>query len=155
MNLTVLTTLERLLTTLWVGALWAIGYLAVPILFFQQDDRMLAGALAGHMFTTLSYIGLVTGSALLAILFLQRGARWRRSRFVVVLAMLALVMIGEFLIQPQMADLKRVGLLPGSATAARFALLHGIASILYLINSVLGMLLVVFGNGAALNRAEV
>jgi hypothetical protein len=149
----VLITLERLIATLWVGALWAIGYLAVPILFSQLDDRMLAGALAGHMFTALSYIGLVAGTALLALISLRRPARWRRSRLWMVAAMLVLVMIGEFFFQPLMAELKRQGLVAGSEQAARFALLHGIASILYLINSLLGVVLVALGNGEELTPA--
>jgi hypothetical protein len=37
--------------TLWVGGFWAIGYLAAPMLFYNLDDRMLAGMLAGKMFT--------------------------------------------------------------------------------------------------------
>ena len=60
---------EQLLVTLWVGSLWAIGYLAVPILFSTLDDRMLAGMLAGKMFTAVSFIGLGCGTALLAMAF--------------------------------------------------------------------------------------
>src|SRR5512143_1684929 len=110
MNLTVLSILDRLLTTLWVGALWAIGYLAVPILFIQLDDRMLAGALAGHMFTALSYSGLVAGLGLLMVITLRHGAPWRRSRMIMVVLMLVLIVIGEFAIQPVMAGLKSQGL---------------------------------------------
>ncbi|HLD08511.1 MAG TPA: DUF4149 domain-containing protein, partial [Methylophilaceae bacterium] len=48
--------------TLWVGALWAIGYLAAPVLFYAlQEDRQMAGILAGKMFTLVAYIGI--GSA--------------------------------------------------------------------------------------------
>ncbi|MEO8342514.1 MAG: DUF4149 domain-containing protein, partial [Gallionella sp.] len=42
--------LATLFTTAWVGGLWAIGYLAVPVLFYAQPDRQLAGLLAGQMF---------------------------------------------------------------------------------------------------------
>lgn len=153
MNPAVLTTLERLLATLWVGALWAVGYLAVPVLFSYLENRMLAGALAGQMFTALSYLGLVAGSALLAIIGLRRHARWRRSRLSLVALMLLLVIIGEFVFQPMMAELKRQGLLAGGEQAARFALLHGIASLLYLANSLLGMVVVALGNGETVNPA--
>jgi len=152
-NPVVLSTLDRLFATLWVGALWAIGYLAVPILFAHLDDRMLAGALAGRMFSALSYAGLVAGLSLLAIVALHREARWRRSRLVMVALMVLLVAIGEFAIQPVMAELKVQGLVAGSAQAARFAIWHGIASILYLINSLVGLVLVALGNGATVNRA--
>ena len=36
--------------TLWVGGLWAIGYLAAPTLFAELSDRALARQLAGAMF---------------------------------------------------------------------------------------------------------
>lgn len=153
MNPIVLSTLDRLITTLWVGGLWAIGYLAVPILFARLDDRMVAGALAGDMFTALSYIGLVAGMVLIGIIALRREARWRRARLVMSAVMVLLVMIGEFAIQPVMADLKSQGLVPGSAQAASFAAWHAVSSILFLINSLLGLLLVALGNGAALSRA--
>ncbi len=152
-NPVLLSTLERLLTTLWVGALWAIGYLAVPLLFAHLDDRILAGALAGRMFSALSYAGLVAGLSLLALIVLRREARWRRSRLVMVGVMVLLVLIGEFLIQPIMAELKVHGLVAGSAQAASFAIWHAVASILYLINSLLGLAVVALGNGAPVSRA--
>ena len=33
---------ERLLLTLWVGSLWAIGYLAVPLAFATLDTQVAA-----------------------------------------------------------------------------------------------------------------
>ena len=33
--------------TLWVGGLWAIGYIAAPVLFSSLGDRQLAGVVAG------------------------------------------------------------------------------------------------------------
>jgi len=56
--------------------------------------------------------------------------------------MLGLVIVGEFVLQPMMAELKMEGLVAGSEQAASFARLHGIASILYLINSLAGAVLV-------------
>lgn len=147
MNSAPLLILERIIASLWVGALWAVGFLAVPILFSQLDDRMLAGALAGHMFTALSYVGLVAGFSLLALIFLRPSARWRRSRLIMVAVMVILVIIGEFVFQPMMAQLKQLGLVAGSEPAARFAVLHGIASILYLINSLLGVTVIALSGG--------
>ncbi|HEY9151095.1 MAG TPA: DUF4149 domain-containing protein, partial [Gammaproteobacteria bacterium] len=53
---------ERILLTLWVGGLWAIGFIAAPILFAVLEDRTLAGTLAGEMFRALAWLGLVCGS---------------------------------------------------------------------------------------------
>lgn len=155
MNPALLSTLDRLLATLWVGALWAIGYLAVPILFAHLDDRILAGALAGRMFTALSYSGLVAGTALGAIITLRREARWRRSRLLLVAVMLLVVMIGEFVIQPIMAQLKLHGLAAGSAEAASFAVWHGVSSILYLINSLVGLVVVALCDSDSQSRGNL
>jgi len=132
---------EQVLLTLWVGSLWAIGYLAVPILFASLDERMLAGMLAGKMFSAVSYIGLGCGTALLAMALATGSRGFRDPRALLPALMLALVAVGEFVLQPMMAELKLQGLVEGSAAAARFGMLHGIASLLYLVNSVCGLVL--------------
>lgn len=132
---------ERILLSLWVGALWAIGYLAVPTLFSSLDDRILAGMLAGKMFTGVSFIGLGCGSALLISFWMQFTQPLRERRVQLLIAMMVLVFIGEFVLQPQMAALKAEGLIAGSGAAARFGVLHGIASLLYLVNAVTGLVL--------------
>lgn len=138
--------LERLLLTLWVGGQWAIGYLAAPVLFHVLDDRRLAGSLAGEMFTAMAYVGLVCGALLVVGLFNHQGAAaWRSWRFYALGMMLALIVLGEFGLHPLIAQLREGGLPEGSAEAARFGRLHGISSILFLLNSLLGLVLVLFG----------
>ena len=134
-------TVERILLTLWVGSLWAIGYMAAPVLFKLLEDRSLAGNLAGEMFHIVSYVGIICGGFLIAM-SVRRGTNWRLW---VLLTMLVLVICGEFVLQPMMQELKAIGLLEGSAEKARFGVLHVIASSLYLINSLLGLTLVIFG----------
>lgn len=134
---------ERIILSLWVGALWSIGYLAVPTLFASLDDRALAGLIAGKMFTGVSIIGIGIGCALLASFWMQYAKPLRERRTQLLIAMLVLVFIGEFLLQPQMAALKAEGLIEGSGAAARFGLLHGLASLLYLLNSIIGVVLLV------------
>ncbi len=134
---------ERMLLSLWVGALWSIGYLAVPTLFASLDDRAVAGMVAGRMFTGVSLIGLGCGTALLVSFWMQGVQPLRERRVQMIIAMLVLVLLGEFVLQPQMAALKAEGLIEGSGAAARFGVLHGIASLLYFANSVFGMVLLV------------
>ena len=132
---------ERLLTTLWVGALWSIGYLAVPILFATLEDRAMAGMLAGKMFTTVNYLGLVCGGALLVGSLYAN--RWRPGwRFALLAVMLLMVAVLTFWVQPMMAELKAQGLVVGSMPAAQFGRLHGVSSILYLLTSLCGLALV-------------
>ena len=46
---------ERLLLTLWIGALWSIGYLAVPMAFANLDVTI-AGDYAGKLFSAVNKI---------------------------------------------------------------------------------------------------
>ncbi len=143
MNNTLLFKGEQLLQTLWVGGLFAVGYLAVPVLFHSLDDRRLAGEVAGNMFSAMSIVGFVCGGALLLSALIAAKGGWLRARRVqVLLAMLVLLAIGFFVLQPLMQDLKAAGLLPGSEAASQFGRLHGISSVLYLLNSLLGIYLV-------------
>ncbi len=132
--------------TLWVGAIWAIGYVVAPTLFSVLADRALAGTVAGKLFTLVAYIGI--GCAVYLLLFrLLRfgGACFRHGIFWLVLIMLALTAVGEFGVQPLLASLKGRALpaeVMESIFRDRFLAWHGVASVLYLIVSVLGLLLV-------------
>lgn len=139
--------LSSLAVAAWVGGLWAIGYLAVPVLFNAQPDRQLAGMLAGQMFEALGYVGIVCGTYLLLQRLLMSGkAALCESLFLLVAAMLVISLLIQFGIQPLMADLK-IQALPQeviqSAYADRFKVWHGISSVLYLIQSLLGAVLVI------------
>ena len=95
------------LITLWVGALWAIGYLAAPTLFRMLDDRALAGQLAGEMFTYVAWLGIAAASYLLVFLALRKnGAAFKSVVFWLVVLMLLLTLAGYFGIQPILAQLK-------------------------------------------------
>ncbi len=134
---------ERIILTLWVGGLWAIGFLAVPVLFHSLDDRTLAGELAAPMFTIINGFGLVCGGLLLLFSALSQGRGWVRSwRTAVIAVMMAVAAIILFVIQPQMAALKAQVAAAGGELGPQFGRLHGISSVLYLLASVLGLLLV-------------
>ncbi len=135
---------DRLLLTLWVGGLWAVGYLVAPTLFATLADRQLAGQIAGQLFHLMSLIGLVCGGLLLVGAALRNGvAALREWRVGVVGLMLVVTLIGSYVLQPQMAALKLEGIAEGSAAAAQFGRLHGISSGLWMLNSLLGLALVV------------
>ena len=123
--------LERVVQTLGVGALWAIGYLAVPILFSSLDDRRLAGELAGHIFSTVNVVGMGSAVVLSVVGFVIVGSAWFKMRRAWAIAgMLVLVLVSSLVLQPVMQELKAAGLVPGSDEAAQFGRLHGISSIL-------------------------
>ena len=128
---------ERILLSLWVGGLWAIGYIVAPALFANLEDRMLAGTLAGVMFDIIAWIGLVCASLLLLSNQLRNPDRRFNWRALVLLVMLLLVVVGKFVLAPMIAELRAAG----SVASADFARLHGAASIIYLVNSLLGLAL--------------
>ena len=137
---------ERILLTLWIGGMWSVGYIVAPTLFAMLDDRSLAGAVAGQLFTIMSYVGLVSATVLLSAQLYYAESVWHHNwRVWVLLLMLLLIVIGEFYLQPLMAELKSGGLSEGSDNARQFGQLHGVASALFVINSLLGLGLVVFG----------
>jgi len=134
---------DRILLTLWVGGLWSIGYMAVPTLFAELDDRQLAGNLAGQFFHVVNYLGLVCGTFLLFSTLVRLGRHWLLW---VLITMLLLVALSEFLLQPTMHELKLLGLVKGTEQHDQFKLYHGLSSAIYLVNALLGLTLIVFNS---------
>ena len=132
-----------LLITLWVGGLWAVGYIVAPVLFQQLPDRQMAGQIAGRLFELIAVVWLSAGAYLLAFLIARwGGAVIKRSVFWIVLVMLLMAVMHLFGIQPLMAQLKLDALprdVMESVLRDRFATWHGISSILYLMQSLLGL----------------
>ncbi|WP_150427504.1 DUF4149 domain-containing protein [Dechloromonas sp. CZR5] len=132
--------------TLWVGGLWAIGYIAAPVLFANLGDRQLAGLVAGKLFALVGWVGLGCAAYLLLFVLMRSGTGFFKSTvFWLVLLMGLLTVVSQFGIQPLMAQLKADALpreVMESVLRDRFAAWHGISSILYLLQSLLGLWLV-------------
>lgn len=132
--------------TLWVGGMWAIGYLAVPVLFHAlPDNRMLAGALAGGVFAAMAYAGMACAAYLTGYILWRAGSKaFGLGIFRVLMVMLLLTLLGKFGLQPVMDGLKAQALpldVMHSELADRFRMLHGVASIGYVLQSLLGIVL--------------
>lgn len=142
--------LYLLLISLWVGGLWAIGYLAAPVLFSTLESRLQAGLVAGKLFALIGWFGIAAATYLLCFLM----QRWRalvlkRSVFWLILCMALMTLASQFGIQPLMAQLKSDALpreVMESVLRDRFATWHGVSSILYLLQSMLGLWVVVWIN---------
>jgi hypothetical protein len=139
--------LERIVLTLWVGGLWVTGLVFAPVLFHSYE-RVVAGDIAGRLFSAMAIVSLGCGTLLL-VMAVERNGRgvWRDWRAVVLLGMLILTVIGEFGLAPRMRELKEFAAHHPPATDVwlEFGRLHGVASTLFLINSLLGLVLVVLG----------
>lgn len=135
--------------TLWVGGLWAVGYLVAPTLFATLADRQLAGLVAGKLFASIGWVGIACAAYLLLSLLVRLGAAaFRRGFFWLLLVMLALTAVSQFGLQPWLAQLKAEAFpreVMESVLRDRFATWHGISSILYLVQSLLGLCLAVLG----------
>jgi len=139
--------LALIAVTLWVGGLWAIGYMVAPTLFAAlHDNKQTAGMLAGRMFQVIAYVGMGCGVYLLLFRLSRYGASaLKQAFFWTALAMLLLAIGGHFGIQPIMESLKAQAMpqeVMKSMFADRFSTWHGISSIVYMIESLLGLVLV-------------
>lgn len=138
----------RLLIVIWVGSLLTIGYAAAPTLFATLE-RVAAGAVAARLFRIEAVLGVVCGVLSLALgnLLVKRGAPGYRPLRWLVAGMLLCVLIGYFALQPFMEALRTAALEAGvdvghSVYATRFGALHAASSAIYLIESLLGLMLV-------------
>jgi hypothetical protein len=131
--------------TFWVGAIWTTGVTAY-VLFNTLQDSQMAGQLAGQFFTYVSYLGLFSASFLLIHRLLGYGtSALKQSYFWALFAMLLLVLAGHFGIQPVLAQLKADALpsdVMQSVFANRFKAWHGVASIAYVVQCLLGFVVV-------------
>jgi len=133
---------------LWLGGLVTIGYVVAPVLFATLHDTQVAGMIAGQLFRIEGAISLVLGVALIvfANLLVKRGVTHYRHVRWYLLAMLISAAIVAFVLQPMMNAMREEALAQGfpvmlSPLAASFSKLHGVSSVLYLIQTLLGLML--------------
>ena len=129
-----------------MGGLWAVGYLAAPALFYNLEDRMLAGFVAGKMFAWMAWVGLACGGWLLVFRLARAGgSALKQAFFWIAVAMLLLTIAQHFGIRPILEELKGQAMpkdVMESLFRDRFQAWHGISSAVYLVQSLLGLVLV-------------
>ncbi len=137
--------LAVLTASAWVGSLWATGYIVAPVLFYSLPDKMLAGMLAGKLFAVTAYVGMICGLYLLVFNFMRDGKLvLRQTIFWIVAMMLLITLLGQYGMQPLLAEIKAQALplyVMNSPDADRFRFWHGVASIFYLLQSLGGAVL--------------
>jgi len=138
-----------LVATLWAGSLWTIGYVVAPTLFATLEDRVLAGTIAGRLFRVEAWLSVACAIILMMLVrsfSSDLGEKQRRTCFWLVFAMLVCPLLGYFGLQPFMAALREAAGPAGvmdSDMKLRFGLLHGASSAIYLVQSLLGVALVI------------
>lgn len=138
-----------LIAGLWVGSLLTVGYLVAPAIFSIMTDRQAAGMVAGSIFRLEAYLSLIVciGLMVLANLLVNRGLNQFRFIRWLLLAMLLCSIAAAFIFIPWMNALRDDALLQGmpvilSPSATLFGRLHGASSILFMLQSFLGIFLV-------------
>jgi hypothetical protein len=132
-----------IVAVLWAGSLWTVGYLVAPTLFATLSDRVLAGTIAGAMFHAEAMLSLGCALALLVLLKFATpdwAPRRRRTMLAQVAAMVLCTVASHYGLQPMMAELRAAAGPAGvmeSAARSRFGMLHGVSSVLYLVQSFL------------------
>jgi len=138
-----------LISGLWVGSFMTIGFLVVPILFSSLGDRQVAGMVAANLFKVTAYSGVVICAILMVIasyLVRLQATQYRLARWIL-LGMLACTVGAAFILIPWMNSLRDQALYLGisvreSTNAALFTRLHGVSSTLFMIQALLGLVLV-------------
>lgn len=135
----------KILVCLWVGALWWMMLVAI-VLFQKIPTNFLAGLVAGELFKYLTYVGFVVTAIFMVGHFNKEGFSFvKQGIFWIVLVMLAILLVNHFGIHPVLEAMK-VKAMPKevmeSIFADRFAAWHGISSVAYLINAILGIFLI-------------
>lgn len=136
--------LRLLIVVVWVGSLWTIGYIVAPTLFATLDDRTLAGTIAGRLFRIEAWLSMLCALSLFILLLRQKASDPNfRTCMMLTGAMLLCTLVGYFGLQPFMAALREsAGGLASEAAKTRFGLLHGVSTAIYIVQSLLGAVLI-------------
>jgi hypothetical protein len=126
--------LQHLLLTFWAGGLWAICGIAAPSAFAVLE-RSAAGALVGRLFSIAAW-----GGAAIAVFIIATSRQAplgdRSSRIWIGIAGLT-PLLSELLLGPLMRQARLAG------DMQRFALMHGMSAVLFLISGLSLLTLVV------------
>lgn len=131
--------MQRLLSfliTFWAGSLWTICGVVAPSLFQALDDRHTAGRLAARFFHLEAFIGLGIGALLLILGAVSNSSISSLRARILIAITAAMPLISQFALGPVM-DRARV-----AGDMSTFGMLHGVASVLFLVACVTALLLV-------------
>jgi len=134
---------ERLLLTLWVGSLWAIGYLAVPMAFINLTSVELAADFAGKLFFAVSVLGIGCSIILILSKVLQYKQTVMQSwRFFVLMVMFLLSVVFIAYLLPEVSAIRQLDWQTNPEMTEQFNWLHSLSENTYLLLSLLGLALV-------------
>ena len=141
--------LFNLISGLWVGSFFTIAFMVVPSLFSGLGDRQVAGIVAASIFKFEAYLSVFLSGLLMVMAnyFVRQGLNHYRIIRWILLGMLASAIAGAFILIPWMNGLRDQALSAGlsvreSTNAVLFSRLHAASSSVFMIQSLLGLILV-------------
>lgn len=139
--------LRSILTVFWIGGLWVVCVLVAPILFRDMENRT-ALLLTNQMLRGMAWVGIVAGVYVAIHILWQEGLKALQTlEFWLIFLMLALTLVNSFVIFPILADVKsQMHAVAEGAFGGGFQSWQTISSLIYLIQSLLGIAYVVRGN---------
>lgn len=140
--------LRLLVAVFWAGSLWTVGYLVAPTLFATLHDSILAGTIVGSLLKSEAWVSIICAALLFVLVSTARSldAVQKRRISMLVLAMIVCALAIYLGVQPAMAALKEAAggvAMRQSPQWTQFAILHGVSQLLYVVESVLGAVLVI------------
>lgn len=142
-----ITYLQGLLLCVALGGMWVLAYVAVPIIFQQLPDKVLAGRLAGEVLVYSNYLVLLCFILLVLLgLFdnLKSNGMGNSCKLYLVLiaSSIVLILLNQFFVFPTMQGLKELVApfdVMSSPLRGEFIFWHGVSSVIYLTHSLLGV----------------
>jgi len=139
-------TLQKLSIVFIAGSLWMGAFVASYVLFGSGVEKVLAGTLANRLFYAVHWIVLISAAYLvLHSLWMLGGQSFKSSFFWSSLLLIVLVCIGHYGVQPIMDALRHKAMpfdIAQSIFRDRFYAWHGVASVLYVVECVIALVLV-------------
>jgi hypothetical protein len=132
--------LRLVAASMWTVSLWTVG-VAAATLSAVIDDRAQFGAIVSVLFRNVAYLAMLCGLATLVLTGRDAALEAGRRRTIRIIAVLMLVCVGVyFALQPMMAALRETVMSPEARK--QFGMLHGVSMLAYLVQAILGVVLV-------------
>jgi hypothetical protein len=135
---------SKIAMTFWLGGIWMIGLIVLPILF-RTLDLITASNIAGQLLNIVAYVGIVSLIiALIEVIINHRLSLFKTKRFWYIIAMGFILVVNYFAIFPTIYRLREklstVAHQIISLQNNTFDFWHSLSAILYIITCIIGVL---------------
>lgn len=137
--------LSAIVCSFWIGGLWITGIWTF-VIFDNSSSEQVAGNLVGAIFDIMMQIGIYAGIFLLLMRFFKNGFQaLNQTYFWAIVAIMSLIFAEKYGIKPEIEQIRQVAGTQDIRTspyAESFRMWHVIASVVYMVECVLGLFVV-------------